>query len=108
MVLNAPRLVDWVQRQMSVPKTGLWVEVLWKVVVVLAGLVTEWAVRLLLARTRKSVEGQKRDSVWMRAPFLLARTLLDIVPIAAFAGASYVVLPLLTRTKSRVCWRYRW
>ena len=97
MVLNAPRLVDWVQRQMSVPENRrLWVEVLWKVVVVLAaGLVTEWAVRLLLARTRKSVEGQERDSVWMRAPFLLARTLLDIVPIAAFAGAAYVVLPLL-------------
>ena len=73
MVLDAPRLVDWAQRQMSVPENRrIWVEVLWKVLVVLgAGLVAEWVVRLMLARTRKSVEGQERDSVWMRLPFLL-------------------------------------
>jgi len=97
IVLDAPRLVDWVKRQMSIPENRqVWAEVLWKVLVVLAaGLIAEWTVRLLLAQTRKSVEGQDRDSIWMRVPFLLARTLIDIVPIAAFLGAAYLVLPLL-------------
>ncbi|MGB0630652.1 MAG: mechanosensitive ion channel domain-containing protein [Alphaproteobacteria bacterium] len=97
MVLDAPRLLEWVQRQISVPKNReIWIEVVWKVLVVLAaGFVAEWAVRLLLARTRRAIEGQERDSVWMRLPFLFARTLIDIVPIAAFAAAAYLSLPLL-------------
>ena len=97
LVVDAPRLVDWFERQATEPENRrIWAEVLWKILVVFGiGLLAEWVVRLLLSRTRKSVEGQERDSVWMRLPFLFARTVLDIVPIAAFAGAAYLVLPLL-------------
>ena len=97
IVLDAPRLVDWAQHQVAEPQNRrIWMEVLWKVLAVLAvGLVAEWAVRNLLTRTRSAIEGQERDSVWMRLPFLIARTFIDVVPIVAFAGVAYLVLPLL-------------
>ena len=49
IILEAPRLLDWAERQVSVPENRrIWVEVLWKVLAVLAaGLIAEWAVRLL-------------------------------------------------------------
>lgn len=97
MVLDAPRLASWFRGQMADPRQqDLWFRVLWKVLTVLAvGLVAEWAVRRLLLRPRRAIEGEPRDGVWVRLPFLLARTVLDVVPIAAFAAAAYVVLPLL-------------
>ena len=97
LILDAPKLIAWVERQSSVPDNRrLWLDVLWKILIVLAaGLVAEAIVRRLLIRTRTSIEGRERDSIWMRIPFLFARTVIDIVPVAAFAGAAYVILPLL-------------
>ncbi|MEE2995832.1 MAG: mechanosensitive ion channel domain-containing protein [Pseudomonadota bacterium] len=97
VLLDAPRLVDWFHRQISVSESRqIWVEVLWKVLAVLgAGFFAGWTVRLLLARTRTAIEGRDRESIWIRLPFLFARTLVDIVPIAAFAVVAYLVLPLL-------------
>lgn len=96
-VVDAPRLVGWVKRQISDPvQQELWIRVLWKLLVVLAaGLIAEWAVRALLARPRHAIEGQSRDGWWLRLPFLVARTFLDVMPIVAFAGAAYIVLPLV-------------
>ena len=97
MVLDAPRLVHWFRGQMADPRQQeLWLRVLWKVLIVLmSGLVAEWLVRRLLLRPRRAIEGEPRDGFWVRLPFLLARTVLDVVPIAAFAAAAYAVLPLL-------------
>lgn len=97
LLLDAPRIVAWVERQVSVPENrDRWLEVLWRVIAILfAGFVAEWIVRRLLARTRSNIEGQDRDSVWLRLPFLIARTFIDIVPIAAFAAAAYVIMPML-------------
>lgn len=97
LLLDAPRMLVWLERQISVPENrDRWLEVLWRVIaILLAGFVAEWIVRRLLARTRSSIEGQERDSVWLRLPFLIARTFIDIVPIAAFAAAAYVIMPLL-------------
>lgn len=97
LLLNAPKIVDWAERQVTVQKNrDRWLEVIWRVVLVLfAGFVAEWVVRRLLARARNSVEGQKRDTVWLRLPFLIARTFIDVVPIAAFAAAAYMIMPLL-------------
>jgi small-conductance mechanosensitive channel len=97
LLLDAPRIAVWVKRQVNVPENrDRWLQVLWRVIAILfAGFVAEWIVRRLLARTRASIEGQERGSVWMRLPFLIARTFIDIVPIAAFAAAAYVVMPML-------------
>ena len=97
LLLDAPRIVAWLQRQAKVPENrDRWLGVLWRVIAILfAGFVAEWIVRRLLSRTRLSIEGQARDSLWLRLPFLIARTFIDIVPIAAFAAAAYVIMPLL-------------
>lgn len=97
LLLDAPRALVWLKQQVSVPENrDRWSQVLWRVIAILfAGFVAEWVVRRLLARTRSSIEGQERDSVWLRLPFLIARTLIDIVPIVAFAAAAYIIMPLL-------------
>jgi len=97
LLLDAPRIAVWLERQVNVPENlDRWLQVLWRLIAILfAGFVAEWIVRRLLARTRASIEGQERGSVWMRRPFLIARTFIDIVPIAAFAAAAYVVMPML-------------
>jgi len=101
LVLDAPRLIDWIHNQLTDPgNREVWIRVLWKVLIVLAvGLAAEWIARLVLLRPRRAIEGQERDSMWVRVPFLLARTILDIMPIVAFGGAAYVVLPLLEPTE---------
>jgi moderate conductance mechanosensitive channel len=100
-LLDAPRILQWVERQATVPENrDIWLRVLWKVLAVLfVGFVAEWVVRRLLARTRFAVEGQVRDSILMRVPFLFARTVIDVLPIVAFAGTAYVVMPLLEPTE---------
>ncbi len=97
LLLDAPRIAVWLERQVTVPENrDRWLNVLWRVIAILfAGFVAEWIVRRLLARTRAAIEGQERDSVWLRLPFLIARTFIDIVPIAAFAAAAYLVMPML-------------
>ena len=97
LLLDAPRIAIWLERQVSVPENrNRWLEVLWRVIAILfAGFIAEWIVRRLLARTRSTIEGQERDSLWLRLPFLIARTFVDIVPIVAFAAAAYVIMPLL-------------
>ncbi|MFT5485536.1 MAG: small-conductance mechanosensitive channel [Paracoccaceae bacterium] len=97
LLLNAPNIISWLERQIKVPENrDRWLQVLWRVIaILLAGFVAEWIVRRLLSRTRSAIEGQDRDSVWLRLPFLIARTFIDIVPIAAFAAAAYVIMPLL-------------
>ena len=65
VILDAPRLLGWAERQVLVPENRrIWAEMLWKVLAVLAaGLIAEWAVRQLLARIRSGVEGKERDSI---------------------------------------------
>jgi small conductance mechanosensitive channel len=101
LLLDAPRFVEWLKYQASIPENReIWLDVIWKILaVLLAGLIVDRIVRRLLARTRASIEGTERDSVWLRLPFLIARTVIDIVPIAAFAAAAYVLLPLLEPTE---------
>lgn len=100
-LIDAPRFFDWIKRQATVPENrDLWLQVLWKVLAVLvAGFIAEWLVRRLLARTRAAIEGREQDSVLVRLPFLIARTIVDVLPIAAFAAIAYVVMPLLEPTE---------
>jgi small conductance mechanosensitive channel len=79
------------------PETlGRWAEILGKIFIVLAlGFTAEWAARKALARPRRAVE--HRDSqglLLIRSLNLIMRTLLDVLPILAFAAATYLVLPL--------------
>lgn len=96
VVLDAPKLVAWLSGQLSNAATrARWIDGLWRILLVIAlGLVGEWLASWLLARPRHAVEGRDSDTVLLRLPFLIARTILDLIPIAVFAGAAYGALSL--------------
>ena len=97
MLLDVPRFADWIKRQVTLPENRvIWIDTVWKIFsLFLSALLVEWAVRRLLRRARTAVEGSERHSVIFRLPFLLARTFIDVVPIAAFAATAYLVLAFL-------------
>jgi small-conductance mechanosensitive channel len=97
LLVDAPRLLDWAERQYTEPdKREIWLRVIWKVLLVIAaGFVGEFLLRLLLRGPRSAIEGQQLPSLMVRIPFLLARTVVDIIPIAAFGAAAYIILSLL-------------
>lgn len=87
----------WADRQISDPdRRALWVDILWKVLlVVVLAFVAEWIIRRLLRRTRQRIEERHDDPVLTRALFLLARTVLDVLPIAGFALAAHLAMPFV-------------
>lgn len=93
-ILDLPNVLDWVTHQMSDDtERARWVEIGWKLLVaILIGLAGEWLVRRLLARPRRALETRNTDSIWVKTASLFARTVLDVIPIIGFLGASYAVL----------------
>jgi len=73
-----------------------WAEILVRLGVTLAaGAVAAWLAARLLRRPRHALGDRLAAGLGLRALYLVGRTLLDLVPIAAFAGAAYAVLPAL-------------
>lgn len=63
--------------------------------VLVAALLAEWCAAFLLHRPRAAVE-RKGTHFWpLRALLMLVRTLLDVLPIVAFAAAAFGVLALV-------------
>ncbi len=93
-ILDVPNIYDWAVRQLSDQAQRIrWLEIAWKIALALAvGLVGEWLVRRLLARPRKTLETRQADSPTVKIISLLGRTVLDVIPIAGFLGASYATL----------------
>lgn len=91
------QLAAWAERQYSnAEERQEWIDGIWMILVALAaGFAAEFILRMLLRRPRRRIEEQAGDNVLVRLPYLLIRTILDVIPIAGFAGASYTVLPLL-------------
>ena len=77
-----------------------WFDLIIKVaLILLAGGVAERLVRFLLRRARRTLEEREdADTLWVRLPLLAASTVLNLVPIAAFAAAAYAVAPVLRPT----------
>ena len=96
-IMDVPNAYDWVGRQLSdAAQRARWIEISWKIALALMiGLAAEWAVRLLLARPRKTLEMRQADSPTVKIISLLGRTVLDVIPIAGFLGASYAALTLV-------------
>lgn len=65
------------------------------VAVLLAALAAEWIVKWLLSRPRHAVERRVGRNLVMRLVLLCVRTVLDMLPIAAFAAAAFGVLALV-------------
>ncbi len=97
---DVPVIFTWVQDQVVDPEPRQrWLDLIVKLALILvAGGVAEWLVRLVLGRPRRAMEERDVDSLWVRLPLLAGRTVLDLVPLAAFAGAAYVVAPMVRPT----------
>jgi small conductance mechanosensitive channel len=97
---DVPVIFAWVRDQAANPETRQrWFDLIVKVALILfAGWVAERLVRLLLRRPRRALEESDTDTLWVRLPLLAGRTVLDLVPIAAFAAAAYTVAPLVRPT----------
>ena len=97
---DVPVIFTWVQDQVVNPEPRQrWLDLIVKLaLILLAGGVAEWLVRLVLGRPRRAMEERDVDSLWVRLPLLAGRTVLDLVPLAAFAGAAYVVAPMVRPT----------
>jgi len=95
-IYAAPAALNWIGRQAGNPiERGRWIEIAVKVVLVL-GLATavEFAVIRFLGRFRRRLAEQPRTGWAGRALAVLGRTLLELMPILAFAAAAYGILPL--------------
>ncbi len=97
---DAPVIFAWVRNQVADPKNRQrWFYLIFKVALILfAGWIAERLVRFLLGRPRRALEERGADSLWVRLPLLAGRTVLDLVPIAAFAAAAYAVAPMVRPT----------
>lgn len=75
---------------------GRWAEMGGKVILVLvAGFLAQVLVSRLLSRGRNALKDRKTDSKGVRTLLMFGSTLLELIPIAAFAAAAYGLLPLL-------------
>ncbi len=61
----------------------------------LIGLMVESLLRILLRRPRQRIEDRDREPFTIRAAYLAVRTLMDMLPIAAFGAAAYATLSQL-------------
>ena len=91
----APRtLMDAWARLRAFEAGGNWVRHvgLIALLLVLAG-AAQFAARRLVARPMAALAARAPERVLMRLPLLLVHAVLDAVPIGAFAGAAYAILP---------------
>ena len=95
-----PALFTSLRDQAANPTTRQrWFDLIIKVALILfAGGVAAWLVRLLLRRPRRALEERGADTLWVRLPLLAGRTMLDLVPIGVFAVAAYAVAPVVQPT----------
>lgn len=94
---DLPALAGWFKRQFTdATARNLWLFALLKLAaVIVVGGLAERLAGALLARPRQAVEGRETTGLLLRLPLLLLRTVMDLLPVAAFAVVAYVLLPLL-------------
>jgi len=92
------RATDWLDILVNDPgERARGIDLLVRLVVVAAGAIAcEWLLSLLIARPRRSIERWSARSALGRWLLLVARVILALVPICAFVGAAYLILPLTT------------
>lgn len=95
-LIDLPQLGSILQQGISNPETrSLWLMVLLKLAAILAaGLAGEWLALLAMRRPRAAIETQTTDGFWVHLVFVLLRTVLDLVAVAAFAAAAYAMMTL--------------
>ncbi len=94
LVGDPRRTGGWIADQVRTPeRREVWVDLLLHLAAVaLAGVLAGWFVHRILVRPRDAVERREASSLAVRAISLAARTVLDVLPVAAFAAAAYVAV----------------
>ena len=95
-IYSVPMALKWISREAADPvERGHWIETAIKVVLVL-GLATviELLVIRWLARFRRRLDEHPRNGWITKCLAVLARAVLKLLPIFAFAAAAYGILPL--------------
>jgi moderate conductance mechanosensitive channel len=87
-------IIEWASAQVAKPdRRALWLSVLLHVVLVAgAALVVAWLMGQLLKRPRTYLESREALAWYVRAPLLLARTVLDLLPLAGMMVTAYAAL----------------
>ncbi len=93
---DLPALGRWLRDQAGdADARGLLLGLLVKLGLILAaGIAGERLSGFLLSRPRRALEGREAETLMVRVPLLAARTVLDVIPVAVFAGAAYAVVAL--------------
>ncbi len=94
---DAPRLAAWVEAQVRDPDAReRWLRVIGKLLAILiAGAAVEALAEFLLRRPRARMDARTPESRMARAPLVVGRALLELVPVAAFALVAYGMVPLM-------------
>ncbi|CAE7405907.1 ybiO [Symbiodinium microadriaticum] len=94
---NPEPALNWLTAQVdSEEARAFWIDLFLQLGLVLAaGLLARFVVRWVLTPARTKLETADHDSMMIRVPFLLMRTVLDLMPIAAFAATAYWVLHMV-------------
>ncbi len=97
VVVDAPRLIAWVQSQVSdIHAREFWLEVGLKLGIIFgAALIAEWFARLLLRRPTLRLASRISGSIAVQASLMLLQLVIEAMPILVFTGAAYFVLPLV-------------
>jgi moderate conductance mechanosensitive channel len=87
-------LFQWLGHQaMDTSRRSLWISVVLHVLSVAgSALVVAWLVGLALARPRSYLDGRDLSSWYVRAPLLLARTVLEIIPLFFLMAVAWAAL----------------
>lgn len=95
-LIDLPQLATTLRQAVSNPETrSLWLMVLLKLAAILAaGLAGEWLALLAMRRPRAAIETQTTDGFWVHLVFVILRTALELVAVAAFAAAAYGMMTL--------------
>lgn len=90
------RVVEWLKTQINDPeRRSAWIKVGWQLVLAIGtGIVFGLLARILLRAPRRYIEAQATTTIWDRMPRLAARTVLDVLPIAAFGLAANATMAI--------------
>lgn len=96
-IADIPEAARWFGEEWAEKESRkIWVEMVWKLAVVIGGgVIAAFTVSLALRRPRKFLEDMRRPKAWLRPFMLLAYNLLRVVPALGFAGAGYGLLTVL-------------
>ncbi len=97
LVANMPALLDWAVDQLDDPESrARWLGILGELAIVFgAAALVELAAWWALRRPRRALALRTVPGRLRRLPYAIARGLVELIPVAAFAGIAYGALALL-------------